>query len=104
MGIFDEIEDLRRRNGPYFSEQEVLDLVDEARRATDPNRAEARNEAGARATHGSDAGDDVDLGEGDDCVIWKIRKERKERGERFYSEREVIDLVDEARRETADER
>ena len=33
MGIFDEIrEDLRRRNGRYFTEQEILGLVAEAKR------------------------------------------------------------------------
>ena len=98
MGIFDEIREERKRRGErFYTEQEVLDLVDEARRATVPNPAEGKNEAGVGATHGPGANDGVDLGDGDDCFIWKIRKERKERGERFYSEREVIDLVDEAK-------
>lgn len=97
---FDEIREERKRRG----EQVVIDLVEEARRETNPDRAEAKDKAGQAAATAQATAEEVDLGDGDDCVIWQIRRERKMRGEPFYSEQEVIDLVEEAKREAPDGR
>ena len=100
MGIFDEMrEDLRRRNGRYYSEQEVLDLVDEARRA---KRAPVATETKREVAQTPNDDDSEWTFKGKDMrgnKFWQMRHDLRQRNGRYFTEQEILGLVAEAKRE-----
>ena len=100
MGIFDEIrEDLRRRNGRYFTEQEVLDLVDEARRAKRTLDATEAKREGAQAPSDGDSEWTFNGKDMRGNRFWRMRHDLRQRNGRYFTEQEILGLVAEAKRE-----
>ena len=105
MGIYEMREDRKKRGEPFYTEQEVLDLVDEARKARRVSEADAAAGAGtkreaAQTPNGDDSewtfmGKDMKWSK-----FWQMRHELRQRNGRYFTEREILELVAEAKRDS----